>query len=293
MKSTLGLVLFTAILSVAASPFQEPPGGGLKLQRPKFKKGDIIISKTLIEVVDAKLSSPNIPKKDEIRISFRLRDTKLTEITATDDGGAISEIEENILVSMIETKMTGKIEGKEINRGENNSLPLDDSTIRYSQKKGVWVGRLTEGETTKEFEDLLDGYLAPDEESFLPEKPVGLGQSWTLKGAKLRKYAPGALKFNGSGEFSFEKVVKLNGRDHALVKGVCELDFTTLDENQNELRNRTITNINIWIDIQTGLETEAKGKGTIITEGAFGEIKDTKLTGPQVINVSRQLLRRP
>jgi len=294
MKFTLIFsVLVTMLTSVAAFPLQEPLGGGLKLQRPKFKKGDIIISKTLVELVDAKVSSPDIPKGDKFNLNRRIRGTLLSEVIETNEGGDISEILESTLVSGNDTRVAGKVGGKEIDDANNERSPLEDTTIRYLQKKGIWVGRLNEGETTKEIADLLDSYLSPDETSLLPKKPLSLGESWTIKGPSLRKFAPEALSFDGSAELTFEKIVAINGRNHALVKGVLEMKLTSLDEDKNEIKSRINCTLNIWVDIQTGIEALGEGKGSMVIEGTFGKIKDAKMAGQLLLNTSQRLLKKP
>lgn len=294
MKFIQGFTLLTTLLSSTITfSFQESSEDVIKLYKPKFKKGEIIISKSIVEIIDAKITSSSIPKGDNLNLQRRHRGVSITEIIETDKEGDISEVLENHLVLSDDSRVFGKVGGKDIDEAKNEHSPLEDATIRYIQKKGIWVGSLSEGETTKEMAGLLEGYISPEESSFLPKKAISLGDSWVIKGAALRKFEPEALSLDGSAELTFEKIVTINGRSHALIKGVIEIKTTFLDELKNELKSRTNASLNIWIDIKTGIETLAEGKGVVVVEGAVGEFKDGKIAGQVLLSSSQRLFKKP
>jgi len=287
-----GSPILLLMVAAACTGFCQSSTSTEKLSRPKFKKGDVVFAKSVITMSEAKLTAPEIPKDSDIRLSLRMRINNSTEILATDENGAVSETEEETQAAIIQTEATGKREGKDYSESTMNSLPMDEVIARYSQKKGVWIGRLRDGETTIEAQNALDGYASPDEDTIIPDNPVGIGDEWTIKGAKLRRFAPDAIKLEGAADCSFEKIIKLNDRPHALIKLTYQLEYTRLDENQGEQKCRLVNNGYAWIDIKTGIETEVSVKGSIIIEGDAGPIKNAKITGVAVVTGSKVLLRK-
>jgi hypothetical protein len=244
-------------------------------------------------MAEANLTAPEIPKDSDIKITVRVNIAATTEIIATEERGAVAETEEDTMVAIMQTLMMGRIEGKDVSESATILLPENEKITRHVQKKGVWIGRQRDGETTKEAQGAIDDYTPPDEDSVLPENPVGIGDSWTIKGAKLRRLvAPNAIKIEGSADCSFEKIIKMNDKPHALIKVSSQIEFTQLDENQAEQKWRIVSNGYAWLDIKTGIETEVSCKGKFIMEGDFGPIKKSKLTGVHTFTSSNCLLRR-
>jgi len=280
-------VIFALFSGLSAGQLES---SGKTIQRMKFNKGSVIISKSILQL-EGKLISPDIPKNSDIRFGMLLRNCDITENTKLSGEGSVIETEVDCLASILQTQIVGKIEDKNINEINTIMLPLDSTVAVYAIKKGIWKGKLKDAETTKEISDMLENYISPDEDSILPNKAISVGETWTLKGNRLRKFVPDSINLNGSAECTFEKIINLNGREHGLIKFILQLEYTRLDENQEEQKIRESVNGNCWIDMLTGLETELSGKTTTVINGSFGTLKSAKFSGSGTITITNRLVK--
>lgn len=279
------------LLFSAGSTTGQLENPGNTIRKIKFNKGSFIISKTVMQI-EGKITAPDIPKNSDIRIGMTLRNCELTEITMVSKEGSIVETELDCLASIMHIQTVGKVEDKDINETNTIVCPLDGKIAVFANKKGIWQGKLKDAETTKDIASELENYISPDEGSILPNKPISLGDSWTLKGNQLRKFAPDAINLSGTAECTFEKVVNLNERNHGLVKFNIHLEFLRLDENQEEQRVKQNISGNGWIDMKTGLETELSGKITTVINGTFGPLENAKLSGSGVVTITNKLVEK-
>ncbi len=61
----------------------------------------------------------------------------MSEVIETNKESDISEILVSALVSNNYTRITGKVGGKKIDDFNNERSPIEDTTTRYLQKKGI------------------------------------------------------------------------------------------------------------------------------------------------------------
>lgn len=261
------------------------------IKRPIYSKGDTILSKISLNI-DGKMTSPDFPKNADIRVSVILRNSEAIEIKTIGKDGFIIEAEVDNMASFIQTSVAGKADDKEINEVNTVGLPLDNQIAVFSLKRGVWIGKLRDEVTPKELAPALENFVSPEDSTLLPIKPVAIGDEWSIKGKQLQRFVPDALNIKGQADCLFEKIVDINGINHALVKVRMQLQYTRIDENQEEQKITETISGNCWIDMKTGIEIEFSGKNSVILETSFQSIKNVKIIGSGSVNITNKLLKR-
>jgi hypothetical protein len=263
------------------------------LRRPTFAAADRLLTRLDLLLEDGKVTVTTPDGATGFPCTLRARTASVTRVVKVNPAAGPTETEVDVLADITTTTLT-LIEGDKTDRQVTTEAnALDGRRLRYRAGKAGWDGQLADASTPADLRPALSGYLPPQDETILPDRPVKPGDTWQVKGAALRRFLGSeAIRLDGKAECEFRKVVERDGRPHAVVETSMELEAVALDESQEEYTIRLGLTGQSWLRLDTGREVEFAGKGSMVVERKLAK-NQSKLAGRFTLRGTTEVIRPP
>lgn len=279
----LALLLLPATLRGAgAQPYD--------LRGPAPKTGTIIQSRTELRNPDGTLTVEGNGSVTRARASGESASTTETEIVET-AGKTASRVRYRVAEDWQKRSIDFDGAAPQITLEDS---PLVGETLLIERRDGNWVKTLLGHEPSEEQRKRLREPYADGDEIY-PAKPVAVGATWQVEGAKLAAIFgfADALSVEGKAHFTLDEVAAEAGDRLALLSYRLELRVKQLDDNQvpadfslggSGSIKRSLT---AWIDVSNRFSGQQLSTFTVTQDGSTSKVTSA---GPVEITETKRLI---
>lgn len=209
LRSFLPFVLTT--LALCAPPAWS---ADYALKKSGLKTGDTLNVEANMTLDDAKMQMSFQGQNIMGTMNMSKRKVQVNKITATGAEG-VSGVEATIKEDTEKQAIT--MNGQQ--QGGDKKEPLHGVTLVSTKAGGKWTSQLKDGQATAEQTKELAKLKYFESDEFYEDRPVAVGQSWTVPPERMAKALSDTMsgKVTGTMSCKFERIEAFDGRQCAVI----------------------------------------------------------------------------
>ena len=244
------------------------------LKRPQYSTDDHLIDKVRFEFNASMTVVVDSREVELVKSDLLSRHVRVTSISKVTDGRPVEYVVD-VGAEYLHLAEHEAQDSKEPDKVTALPAANDGIVTRYSLKNGAWTASVLEPETDPEdFIEPEDEFLPLDEETLLPDRPVQLGDKWTVPADRMRKLYGSDRTVKGDLECEYKTITRRDGRTYALIAWNGEVKLGPREGDVAGLSTDASMNGTTWFDLATGFQELDVAQGKMTTTGP---VKDSKI----------------